>query len=531
MFSVLYWQRSTSKIVEIAKFHEVLDGLTRQQRRVLDQLLGGAKDQHIADSLQIDRTTVRKHIEAICKAFGLKNPPGERYSKRLELISLFCRYKPELVQQNVSPDATGTTGNLDTSLKPEDPENCLSQDNPSLQHDLVPLPPKGGFVAYDSAWVGREGLIAHLSNRLQETCRLLLLAGITGIGKTALAERLCLDLRNWFHHDQKRLCRKNFDHTLMSSDFVSVAAKWLEDSGGHVSSEERTKPLLLLHRLVAYFCSYKQLVLIDSLELLLLGNEETGWSVFVDEWWCQFFESLLSAENCESRFIITSQELPEQLVEAGSRYANFWHCQHIEGLTEAEQVTLFHRTVLDMTRQSPARELLLRTGKAYKGHPLALRTIAGEIVNDFASNVSAYWQQYGHEIEDVEKALEEAGRGAVTAAKDEWKLDRYSVALRRKVKSRLDRTFRRLAENAHQAYILLCTASVYRCPVQKSWWLRHLEYRGCTGEQQILALQALQDRFLVEVTFDQDNVSILVGQHNLVRSIAITHREKLSTQQ
>ncbi|KHG42169.1 hypothetical protein OA07_06815 [Aphanizomenon flos-aquae 2012/KM1/D3] len=58
--------------MNIDKFHTALDELTRQQRRVLDKFLCGEKDQQIAESLNISRTTVRKHIESICKAFGLK---------------------------------------------------------------------------------------------------------------------------------------------------------------------------------------------------------------------------------------------------------------------------------------------------------------------------------------------------------------------------------------------------------------------------------------------------------------------------
>ena len=41
--------------------------------------------------------------------------------------------------------------------------------------------------------------------------RLLLLVGLTGIGKTALAERLSIDLSSKFDHDPEKLCRKNFD--------------------------------------------------------------------------------------------------------------------------------------------------------------------------------------------------------------------------------------------------------------------------------------------------------------------------------
>jgi hypothetical protein len=65
--------------------------------------------------------------------------------------------------------------------------------------------------------------------------------------------------------------------------------------------------------------------------------------------------------------------------------------------------------------------------------------------------------------------------------------------------------------------------------VQKSWWLKHLEYRGYTKEQQQFALQTLQDRYLAEISFDENNEMMLIGMHNLVRSLAITHREKLLT--
>jgi DNA-binding Xre family transcriptional regulator len=51
------------------------------------------------------------------------------------------------------------------------------------------------FIIYDDAWVGRENLIQDLSQRLNNSCRVLLLVGITGIGKTALAERVVEELR------------------------------------------------------------------------------------------------------------------------------------------------------------------------------------------------------------------------------------------------------------------------------------------------------------------------------------------------
>jgi AAA ATPase domain len=387
-------------------------------------------------------------------------------------------------------------------------------------------PPVSFFAAYNSAWVGRETLIDSLNNRLRGACRILLLVGITGIGKTALAERLAVELEDWFESDWNKLFRANFDHE-DNADFASIAAKWLEKWGEPITPEERQEPQRLLDRVVKRFQRNKYLVLIDSLEKSLTGDEETGWSDFVDKWWEKFFQRLLSAESCQSRFIVTSQDLPAKLEEIGSRYPNFWHPKSLDGLTEPEQVELFEKTELEVSPESPSRSLLLRIGAAYAGHPLALWTIAGEIVNEpFNKNILAYWSQYGHEIQEVEKALEEARQGKVESATDQWKLDQYSTELQRKVKSRLDVTFQRLAEGVPHAYELLCIASVYRCLVKQNWWLKHLQYRGHNQQMQESALQALRDRYLVEETIDEHHGRLL-GQHNLIRSVAITHRKNL----
>jgi hypothetical protein len=200
--------------MNIDQFNTVLEQLPRQQQRVLNKFLAGESDSQLAASLNITQGTVRKHIESICKAFGLKNLPGERLSKRSELRSLFYRYKPEWVSSGALKKQTAT-------------------------QDLSPYIHQ--FSVYDSVWTGRSDLLTELSDRLQGNCRLLLLVGITGIGKTALAERLSIELHNQDCFDLQKLRRKNFDHKLTLSDFPSIAIKWLEESGENVSLEERNE--------------------------------------------------------------------------------------------------------------------------------------------------------------------------------------------------------------------------------------------------------------------------------------------------
>ena len=260
----------------------------------------------------------------------------------------------------------------------------------------------------------------------------------------------------------------------------------------------------------------------DSVENILVGNEQEGWNDFKDELWGKFFETFLALKSCKSRIIITSQYLPNSLP---ARYKNFFQCQVLSGLTASEQLALFEKIGLEITPES--QPYLERIGKAYEGHPLALRVIAGEIGNKpFFGNIVAYWNKYGSEIEEVEKAIAEAKElGKIASADDNWQLDRYTRQLRKSVRIRLEKTFNRLQQDFLNAYRLICEASVYRCPVSEKFWLSHLEDWDCNPEEQELALEALRDRYLVEEVVENDQ--FLLRQHNLIRSVALDHRKQL----
>ncbi|WP_217481660.1 hypothetical protein [Nostoc sp. TCL240-02] len=382
------------------------------------------------------------------------------------------------------------------------------------------------FFAYDDAWVGRDSLIRELSERIRRHCRLLILVGITGIGKTALGERLAVEVADWFENDWSHYHQENFDDEQQTSDFASVAARWLEKWGELITPDDRKDPQRLLNRLITYLRENRYLVQMDSLENILQGNEDEGWSNFKDEWWLKFFDSYLKAESCESRFILTSQDLPGQIEEVGTRSQNFWYCQTLSGLEKSEQIALFEKTELDVSPNSTSRTYLERVGSAYEGHPLALKVIAGEIKNKpFNGNVSAYWNRYGNEVEEVEKAIAEAQAGQTLGINDQWKLDRFTRTLKRNVRKRLEQTFQRLKRDAKYAYVLLCEASVYRCAVPEDWWLSHLDYWDQTKDKQLASLDTLRDRFLIEEVVD--DAQCLVRQHNLIRSISLEHLKLL----
>jgi hypothetical protein len=94
-----------------------------------------------------------------------------------------------------------------------------------------------------------------------------------------------------------------------TSDFVSVAFRWLGESGEKLSPENK-KPEILLPMLVNYLRENRVPVLIDSLEKPLTVNDTENRSNFADEWWEKFFLNILAAESCQGRIIVTSQDLP-----------------------------------------------------------------------------------------------------------------------------------------------------------------------------------------------------------------------------
>ena len=166
----------------------------------------------------------------------------------------------------------------------------ISQINETNQQITIP----DNFFAYDPSWVGRDKLITELSQNLRNSCRFLLLLGLTGIGKTALAERLAVELQDLIQGDwDNKLLRANFDYDEKATDFASVAARWLEGLGEQLSPAEK-KPELLLNRLVKHLQDNRFLVLIDSMERLLTENDDGSWGDFSDRYWERFFLKLLS---------------------------------------------------------------------------------------------------------------------------------------------------------------------------------------------------------------------------------------------
>ncbi|MTJ51536.1 ATP-binding protein [Anabaena sp. UHCC 0253] len=352
---------------------------------------------------------------------------------------------------------------------------------------------------------------------------------MTGIGKTALSERIADDIQCRFN----KILRVNFDSDDSPKNFVNIAVRWLEELGILITDNQTEN---ILKELINHFREERILILIDSLEALLTASDD-GWGDFEDEWWTRFFERFLTIESSASRLIVTSQDLPSKIETLASRYPNSYHREILDGLLEDEQIDLFTKAGLDVSSDSEDRQILIRIGKIYKGHPLTLRVISGEIVESFGSNARAFWQNVGDEIELVEQHLLAAESGIkLEGVDDDWKLHKLTRKIRAEVyRRRVDAVFQRLKNQNADAYLLICVAATYRCPVQDSAWLlqlnryiKRLKDQIYSKVQQQEVLDDLLARFLVETSINHENNRVL-GLHNLIRSVALEHRQTLFT--
>ncbi|AFZ26027.1 TPR repeat-containing protein [Cylindrospermum stagnale PCC 7417] len=374
-------------------------------------------------------------------------------------------------------------------------EQKLNQEVVASSKNPLPVPATSNTLslsAYNSkTWVGRDALITELTEKLEEKCRILALTGITGIGKTALAERLVVEI----HRNGLQFHRLNFDDRGQGTDFISGALSLLPKLGETVTLEDQKDPQNALKHLLQTLRNNKFLVQIDSVEMLLQGDDEIGWNAFVDNLWVEFFQQLLAGGECQSQILLTSQALSEELEIEGSRYPRCWYRRDLGGLSEAERLQLFEKNGLKPDELGT--KILKRIGKLYEGHPLLIQVIARDILDKpFYGNVQQYWQRYQTEFDEDERRK---------------KKSTSSRKLQLLVKERVEKSLKRLPPDAYQ---MLCCSSVYRRPVPEGFWLAML-----AEDKQDKALELLKSHNLAEEELRGDAV-LLLRQHNLVREVA-----------
>lgn len=236
-----------------------------------------------------------------------------------------------------------------------------------------------GEVVDVALFYGRTQELATLEQWiLGDHCRLIVLLGMGGIGKTALAVKLAEQVQDKFEYVIWRSLRNAPPIQETLTNLISL-----------LSNQQGTSLLDIdtqVSRLVEYLRASRCLLVLDNAESILESGDYAGRYREGYEGYGQLVRRV--AETChQSCLVITSREKPTGLdSKAGSTLPV--RTLQISGLQSAEAQKL-----LEVEDLSGLEDDLVKLIQLYQGNPLALKIISTSIQILFDGNVSEFLEE------------------------------------------------------------------------------------------------------------------------------------------
>jgi hypothetical protein len=371
------------------------------------------------------------------------------------------------------------------------------------------------FVGYDENCIDPSNLTTVLLDKVTNDCRIVLISGITGSGKTVLAESLTAAYSNWsadnqcaeIHYSRENFTEFHTCHMAESTTLVDLARYHLnkhgEDVPRNVASAE-----LVLSAFVDYLEKKHCWILVENLEEIVGFDKEKG-TYFKDRAWMVFFERLLSLPSCKSRIILTSRVLISELTDIGGKYPDKFCQQPMPKWTREESAEFFRKNIktnrnnVEVSWTEDVENAVQYFFEASEGYPAVLSGITRKI-NDspYYGNIAAYYKRQKEKLEDFYRC----------------RVRQHSIPIIRRSDTLIEiETLNDLFKKNYPAYHALCQTSTYGLPISEEMWLGHMEDCGLTKEEGETALQYLQTYLLIEEK-DGD-----LRQQNIVRYFAQKH--------
>ncbi|MDJ0557081.1 MAG: NB-ARC domain-containing protein, partial [Microcoleaceae cyanobacterium MO_207.B10] len=273
--------------------------------------------------------------------------------------------------------------------------NCLSTTQKTLAKPKVI---DWGEAIDVSVFHGRSQELSQLHQYiLRDSCRLVAVLGMGGMGKTALAAKVAAQLQDEFDYIIWRSLRHSPSLETTLTELVSF-----------ISEQECTQGEL--SKLIEYLRKSRCLIILDSVETILksgcTGHYRSGY-----ENYSQLFQ-LISETSHSSCFILTSREKPPEVAAFEGINSSVRSLQ-ILGSKEAAQALL---QTQDISGSVAQKQLL---SQYYSYSPLALKIVTTSIKDLFDGDLSEFLEhgtvtfngirrlldQHFHRLSELEKKI------------------------------------------------------------------------------------------------------------------------------
>ena len=319
-------------------------GVSQAELETLHLALSGHTADAISEQLEVSAVSVRKRLGSIYQKFEISgNVPG-----KLEILRNILKKLQEPQQSDGAHDWG---------------------EAPSVQ-----------------AFYGRTSELLKLSTwSTKDQCKLIVILGMGGIGKTTLATKLARQLSR----DFKYIIWRSLREAPPVKTTLDALLKFINDQQSFEPSDNVSEKIT---QLISLLKQKKCLIVLDNIESILKAGASAGEYQADYEEYGTLFKRISEAEH-QSCIVLTSREKPKYVATVESEISRS-RSLTLTGLRQ------FSEEILNENRLTGEAKEKLQLISLYDGNPLALKIVSTLINELFNGSISHFLNQGNLEIQN-----------------------------------------------------------------------------------------------------------------------------------
>ena len=235
-----------------------------------------------------------------------------------------------------------------------------------------------GDAPHSNIFFGRHDELTTLQQWIiQDNCRLIVVLGMGGIGKTTLTAKLAQRLQLEFQF----IIWRSLSNAPPVDELLAELIQFLSNQ-----QELTLSPYFhsRVRKLINYLRSSRCLLILDNAESILQAGERTGRYREGYQDYSQLIKCIGQTHH-NSCLIVTSREKPHGIAELDGETLPV-RCLQLKGLSQAEGREIFSAKGDFTGSETEWKSVISR----YEGNPLALKMVASGVRDYFDSNISNF---------------------------------------------------------------------------------------------------------------------------------------------